>query len=88
MIQAFKIIRGKGDITSDIFLNICPSTNRGHDFQLAKRHCQTFFRLQKMSRRIINDWNSLPKYVVNSKDVNYFKSKLDQHRNYDNIYKC
>ena len=33
----------------------------------------TSFRLQHFSQRIINDWNALPPYVVNAKDVNDFK---------------
>ena len=74
-------------ITPDRFFNICPSTTRGHDFKLAKPRCNTAFRLQQFSQRIINEWNSLPKYVVNSKDLNDFKSKLDQHWNHDIIYK-
>ena len=30
----------------------------------------------------INDWNSLPEGAVLTKDVNEFKSKIDQHWNH------
>ncbi|MES9879908.1 MAG: reverse transcriptase family protein [Sedimenticola sp.] len=86
MIQTFKIIRGIEDIPSDRFFTICHSRTRGHEYKLAKPRCTTSFRLQQFSQRIINDWNSLPKYVVNAKDVNDFKSKIDQYWNHDTIY--
>ncbi len=62
MIQTFKIIRGIEDIPSDRFFTICHSMTRGHEYKLAKPRCTTSFRLQQFSQRIINDWNSLPKY--------------------------
>ena len=31
------------------------------------------------TQRIVNSWNSLPKYVVNAKSVNSFKSELDNY---------
>ena len=43
--------------------------------------CQPWF-----SQRIINDWNSLPEGAVLAKDVNEFKSKIDQHWNHEVMY--
>ena len=44
------------------------------------------FRLQHFSQRIIIEWNALPSSVVNAKDVNDYKSKLDSHWNLEVMY--
>ena len=87
MLQTFKILHKIEDIPSERFFTIIsnPST-RGHNFKLEKPRCRTSFRLQHFSQRIINDWNALPSYVVNAKDVNDFKSKLDKHWNHEVMY--
>ena len=40
-----------------------------------------FFRIkiQFFSNRVINDWNSLPQFIVDSSSVNEFKMLLDRH---------
>ena len=87
MLQTFKILHKIEDIPSERFFTIVsnPST-RGHNFKLEKPRCRTSFGLQHFSQRIINDWNALPSYVVNAKDVNDFKSKLDKHWNHEVMY--
>ena len=80
MIQTFKIIHRIEDIPSERFFTIVSNlTTHGHNFKLDKPRCQTTFRHQHFSQRIINEWNALPSYVVNAKDLNDFKSKLDSH---------
>ena len=58
----------------------------GHNHKLEKPRCKTSLRLQHFSRRIIKEWNALPSSVVNAKDVNDFKSKLDSHWNHEVMY--
>ena len=87
MIQAFKIIKGIEDIPSERFFKLCTSSStRGHSLKLEKPRCRTTLRLQQFSQRIINDWNSLPEGAVLAKDVNEFKSKIDQHWNHEVMY--
>ena len=87
MIQTFKIIKGIEDIPSERFFRLCTSSStRGHSLKLEKPRCRTTLRLQQFSQRIINDWNSLPEGAVLAKDVNEFKSKIDQHWNHEVMY--
>jgi len=52
-------------------------TTRGHQFKLFKHHTRLQIFSNFYFNRIINDWNSLPSNVVNTKSVNSFKSLLD-----------
>ncbi|MES9971492.1 MAG: reverse transcriptase family protein, partial [Candidatus Thiodiazotropha sp.] len=87
MLQTFKILNGLEDIPSERFFNVATnSSTRGHNFKLEKPRCNTSFRLQHFSQRIINDWNALPSFVVNAKDVKDFKAKLDLHWSHEVMY--
>ena len=80
MIQTFKIIGGLEDIPADRFFTVSNSTStRGHSLKIEKPRCNTSAKLHHFSQRIINDWNALPESVVQAKDVNDFKSKLDKY---------
>ena len=57
-------------------------TSRKHDFQLYNRTAKDGIRgIQNNSfyYRSVKTWNNLPRNVVNVKDVNVFKAKLDDH---------
>ena len=54
-------------------------TARGHNLKPDKPRFRTTFRCLQ---RIVNDWNALPPYIVNAKNVSDLKSKLDQHWNH------
>ena len=87
MIQTYKIIHGIEDIPSERFCTVVTNlATGGHNHKLEKPRCKTSFRLQHFSQRIINEWNALPFSVVNAKDVNDFKSKLDSHWNHEVMY--
>ena len=87
MIQTFKIIKGIEDIPSKRFFKLCTSSStRGHSLKLVKPRCRTTLRLQQFSQRSINDWKSLSEEAVLAKDVNEFKSNIDQHCNHEIIY--
>lgn len=82
MIQTFKIIRELEDIPRDRFFMLSSSTlTRGHSLKIEKPRCNTTTRLRHFSQRVINDWNALPGSVVQAKDVNDFKTKLDKYWN-------
>jgi len=51
---------------------------RGHSQKLFKPRCRTTARKTFSSNRIINEWNRLPQYVIDSSLVNVFKNRLDE----------
>ena len=79
MIQTFKIIKGLKDIPVERFFTIVNSNTRGHMCKLVNPRCNTPFRLQHFSQRIINDWNELSTNVIWAKTVDEFKILLDCH---------
>ena len=52
------------------------TTTGGHQFKLFKHHSRLNCRFIK---RLINDWNNLPSFVVNDNSVNSFKFLLDNY---------
>ena len=52
---------------------------RGHTMKLFKHHMNSYARSKFFSNRVINDWNSLPQFTVDSPSVNEFKLLLDRH---------
>jgi len=41
--------------------------------------CNSYTRSNFYSNRVINDWNSLPQFIVDSPSVDKFKILLDSH---------
>jgi hypothetical protein len=80
MIEVFKILNQLYDI------NVVPPLNRnlgsrtrGNSFKLHVDRCKYDVRKYSFCNRIVNLWNSLPEYVVNSGSLNIFKNHLDKH---------
>ena len=46
---------------------------RGHNFKLNKQHFHKNVRSHALSLRVINNWNSLPDYIVNTNSLVSFK---------------
>ena len=60
-------------------LNVCTYTKtRGHErklmTRLAHKDCRKFF----FDNRVVQEWNSLPRDVTTSQDVESFKKNLDK----------
>jgi hypothetical protein len=51
---------------------------RGTSHRVTKQLSKIDARDSFLSNRIVNDWNSLPNEIVNSKSVNQFKNRLDE----------
>lgn len=81
MIMVYKIITGKVNLNRNDFFTFAPNqTNRGsHDFKLMKKKAIKDVRRNTFSTRVIDDWNNLPKSVVNAQSTDEFKQKLDNH---------
>ena len=59
------------------------TTTRGHRLKPKKQFCKTNCRKFSLSQRVINDWNSLPQTLVQTRNLNSFKSGIDCF--FDNI---
>ena len=95
----FSLLHGMFDVdASTLFTPITysstPTTHsstRGHNFKLRKSRAHTNLRLNSFSNRVINDWNSLPSYVVDAPSLSSFMNLLDEHwtnYQYNCIDKC
>ncbi len=79
MIQVYKIVHGLEDVPIDSFFELNDDTRtRGHNYKLRKIRAVKRRRQCSFTFRVVNDWNSLPANVVNAKDINQFKSLLDE----------
>ena len=56
-----------------------PYLGRGHNMRLYLQRSLKPVRQNAFGIRIVKIWNSLPEQVVNSPNVNTFKSRLDKH---------
>ena len=91
LIQTFKILKNVDDIDANVFFKISTSNLRGHELNLEKPRANKSIRLNSFGHRVANAWNSLPTEIIESKNVDVFKRKLDKHwenRRYEmtNIY--
>ena len=74
------ILRGKlaPDLLSEFPLR-GDDRRRGHNFHLLKQASGKLSSKFRLSRRVVNIWNSLPATVVDEDNEATFKTKLDQH---------
>ena len=79
MIQVFKIMKQVERINPEAFFQLSNTNLRGHSYKVYKLKSATSLRHHSFSRRVINDWNSLPADVVDCNTVNSFKDSLDKH---------
>ena len=57
-----------------------PSTStRGHSLKLSAPHIKTEKRKNFFCVRVIKQWNKFPAEVVNSNNINIFKSNYDKY---------
>ena len=79
MIQVYKILSGRDRVDREKLL---PSSNtnrtRGHSLKMRKRHSRLNVRKHSFGMRVVNEWNSLPDWVLGGKDLNDFKTKIDK----------
>ena len=74
-----KIMRGElGDELQQYFPLRDDPSRRGHRFIIKKQRAQKLSDVYRLSRRVVNHWNSLPADVVDEDDESRFKVKLDQ----------
>ena len=77
MILLYRILNGHFSSNfSALYTYPITTPTRGHQFKLFKHHSRLNCRSIK---RLINDWNNLPPFLVNDNCVNSFKFLLDNY---------
>jgi hypothetical protein len=71
MIEIYKILNNIDKVQYEQILPLNQTTTRGHSKKLYKKN--TF------SQRVVDEWNKIPKKVIDSQTINTFKSQLNNH---------
>jgi len=79
LIFLFKILNNYFTIDFTDLYMYSRSVTRGHQFKLFKEHSRLLRRSNYFINRIMNDWNSLPDYIVDSSSINSFEAFLDSY---------
>ena len=80
LIQVFKIVHGFDKLVFDDFFTLSHNTRtRGHGLKLHIHRSRLDVRKYFFSRRVVQEWNTLPAEVVYSSSVNAFKNGIDAH---------
>ena len=78
MIQVFKFLSSKDALGSCDFLKVSSGNRtRGHGSKLTKVFSRLDVRKYSFSQRVVDEWNSLPHWVVESDSVLSFKVNID-----------
>ena len=80
LIQVFRIVRSCDRIEFDELLELDDGGGHvlmSHNWKLKVKRCRLQVRKCFFIQRIINVWNKLPEYVVESSSVVMFKKRLD-----------
>ena len=84
MIEVYKIISYIYDSnTSQTILNFREKNSinlRGHQFTLEHKRLHTPSRVNYFANRVVNNWNSLPDYVIGAGTLNMFKNQTCQQK--------
>ena len=75
--KIFKLMHSIDNVDYSYLFEINYTTTRGHRLKLKKQFCKTNCRKFSFSQRVINDWNSLPQTLVQTRNLNSFKSGID-----------
>ena len=82
MISLYLIIQGHIYLDiSNLFTFASYSSTRGHSKKLFKSRSSCHARSNFFSSHVVNDWNSLPDYIINAPTISTFKERLDYHWN-------
>ena len=79
MVEIYKILNNIDKVQYEQILPLSQTTTRGHSKKLYKKNCRTNVRKYSFSQRIVDEWNKIPKKVIDSKTINTFKSQLNNH---------
>jgi len=80
MIEVYKIVSGKyySAITPTLIILDTYKT-RGNDLRLQKSRLKYDIRKFYFTNRVVDQWNSLPNWVVTASNAKIFKKRIDQY---------
>jgi hypothetical protein len=61
-------------------LPLSQTTTRGHSKKLYKKNCRTNVRKYNVSQRVVDEWNKIPKKVIDSNNQ-HFQEPIEQSLN-------
>ena len=70
-------IHGLEGVPFDNLFTFHNTITRGNGYKLFKHFCHLNVRKFSFAQRIIDDWNQLPTFLIESPDILTFKTKLD-----------
>ena len=80
MITIYKLLTNQMKIEGEKVFRMGNVATRGQpEDKLFKQHATKFVRINTFSNRIVTDWDSLPKDVVEAPTIDVFKERLDTH---------
>ncbi|KAJ8031291.1 hypothetical protein HOLleu_27976 [Holothuria leucospilota] len=82
MLQVYKFLSDRNPLSSCNYLRVKSNSQsqvRGHCKKLVKCFARLDIRKFSFSHRVVNEWNSLPEWVVNSTSVHcFYKVNIDK----------
>ena len=85
MILLYQIFNSLVDINADNFFTRSSGITRGHELKIYKYRSSCLLRSNYFSHRVVNAWNNLPQFLIETCSLNDFKAKLDMYW-IDNMY--
>jgi len=79
MIETWKFLHEKYNLKTQLFQLNNEGPTRGHNLKIKKNYSRLEMRHKFFSNRVVDTWNNLPYYIVNSENINTFKNRIDSH---------
>ena len=79
MIETFKILKGFDRVNVNSLFEFDDSVTRGHGLKLKKKRFNLDVAKYSFTNRVIDEWNKLPSYVVESNTIDSFKNNIDKY---------
>lgn len=79
LIEVFKIYKGIDKLDFGKLFKINKNSTRGHNCKLTMKFSRTKLRQSFFTNRVINVWNNLPPWVIDSSSLNVFKLNVDSY---------
>ena len=67
MLETYKVVTNKPNVDKSHFFEFSFAPTRGHQYQLRRLKSTKLARIQNFSQRVVTDWNSLPKELVQAR---------------------
>ena len=79
MILLYKLFNGHTNAScNDLFTMASNSITRGHKYKITKQRSLSDNRSNYFTNRVVDPWNKLPDFVINSDNTTQFKWNYDK----------